>query len=159
MLSDRPLSLEMLSSVSLAFAASTYLHFATASPVYMNSDINIRATYNCTNLRADPSTLCWTELGLSDYLADWNRTTPTCKATNNDDGANCCTSDEPWTTCFLRLAYGTAGTDCSTINIQTCKLAQLSPDLNSSIAPKVAYVVRNIIEINNLFTSYYTGES
>lgn len=149
----------MLSSVARVFAASACLHFATASPVYMDSEINIRATYNCTDLRADPSTLCWTELGLSDYLADWNRTTPTCKATGNDDGANCCTSDEPWTTCFLRLAYGTAGTDCSTINIQSCNLAQLSPNLKSSIAPKVAYVVRNIIEINNLFTSYYTGES
>lgn len=148
----------MPSLVVLVFAASACLHFAAASPVYMNSEINIRATYNCTDLRADPSTLCWTELGLSDYIADWNRTTPTCKATGNDDGANCCTSDEPWTTCFLRLAYGTAGTDCSTINIQACHLAQLSPNLKSSIAPKAAYVVRNIVEINNIFTSYYTGE-
>lgn len=149
----------MLSSITLIFAASAYLPFAAASPVYTESEINIRATYNCTNLRADPSTRCWTELGLSNYLADWNRTTPTCAATGNGDGSNCCTFGEPWTMCFLRLAYGSAGSDCSVINIQTCRLGQLNPDLKSSIAPKVAYVVRNIMGINNLFTSYYTGES
>ena len=152
----------MLSSLSLVFAASTCLHFAVTSPVYIDSEVanlGTRATYNCTDLQADQSIRCWTELGLSDYVVGWNQTTPTCRATGNDDGANCCVSDEPWTTCFLRLSYGTAGTDCSIIDPQACVLDSLSPNLDPSIAPKVAYVVWNIIQINNLFTTYYTGES
>ena len=152
----------MHSSLPWIFAVSAYLRLTTASPLHTDPsivDINIRATYNCTDLRAEPSFRCWDELDLSDYLVGWNRTTPTCQATGSagNDGASCCAPQEPWTRCFLRLSYGAAGSDCSTINSQSCALHQLSSKLDQSIAPKVGYVVRNIVAINNLFTSYYVG--
>ena len=154
----------MLSSLLATFAGSAYLHLTAASP--LNSDpsianLNTRATNNCTDLRAAPSTACWDELDIAGYLAGWNKTTPVCQATGaaTNDGSGCCAPNEPWTTCFLRLAYGTAGTDCSTFNVQSCTLNTLSPKLDPSVAPKVGYVVRNIVVINNLFLSYYTSKS
>ena len=125
------------------------------------ANLDTRATYNCTDLRAEPSTVCWDELDMAGYLAGWNKSTPICQTTGGaeNDGSGCCAPNEPWTTCFLRLSYGAAGTDCSTINSQSCILNQLSPDLDKSIAPKVGYVVRNIVVINNLFSTYYTGKS
>ncbi len=151
----------MLSSLSLILAASACLHSAAASPIYTDSstaNLETRNTYNCTNLRADPSPICWDELDISDYLAGWNRITPTCEVSGGD-GSNCCTSEEPWTTCFLRLSYGAAGSDCTTVNLQECTLRPLSPNLDASIAPKVGYVVRNIVAINSLFVSDYQGTS
>ena len=155
----------MLFSLLGTFAASAYLHLTAASPLYSNpsiANLDTRATYNCTDLRAEPSPVCWDELDIAGYLAGWNKTTPICQevgdATEND-GSGCCAPNEPWTTCFLRLSYGAAGTDCSTMNVQSCTLNPLSPTLDKSIAPKVAYVVRNIVVINNLFSSYSTSKS
>ena len=154
----------MLSSLPWTFAASAYLHLTAASPLSPDPsmpNLDTRATYDCTDLRAEPSTVCWDELDIAGYLAGWNKSTPICQATGGaeNDGSGCCAPNEPWTTCFLRLSYGATGTDCSTINSQSCILNQLSPDLDKSIAPKVGYVVRNIVVINNLFLTYYTGKS
>ena len=155
----------MLSSLLWTFAASAYLHLTAASPLYPDpsiANLDTRATYNCTDLHAESSTLCWDELDIAGYLAGWNKTTPICQATGGaaeNDGSGCCAPNEPWTTCFLRLSYGTAGTDCSIIDDQSCILTQLSPNLDRSIAPKVEYVVRNIVVINILFSSYYTCKS
>ena len=151
----------MLLSLSLIFTASAWLHLSQASPINTGSniaDVGIRDTINCTDLRAESSTLCWDQLNIYDYIAGWNRTTPTCQASVGDD-SNCCNPAEPWTTCFLRLAYGHAGSDCTGVNPQTCSLGQLSPNLDPSIAPKVGYVVRTIVSINSLFISFYRGES
>ena len=151
----------MLSSLFLIFAASSYFRFTASSPLHAESytaNLQSRDTYNCTDLSADPSTLCWDKLDIPDYLASWNRTTPSCQM-NSGDGADCCLPSEPWTTCFLRLAYGTAGTDCSGLKPQFCDLRQVSSSLDQTIAPKVGYVVRNIVGINSLFNSYAQGES
>lgn len=154
----QPLPFEMLSSFLFTLAASACLHFTAASPVYANRhtrDLKMRATSNCSSLSAN--TGCWDELDIPNYLAGWNRTTPTCQA--SDDGSNCCQSQEPWTTCFLRLAYGGTGSDCTTFNPQTCTVGPLSPNLDPSIAPMVGYVVRNIVAINSAITSYFQGKS
>ncbi len=150
----------MLSSLTWLFAASACLCFATGSPVNTHSSIaklQARNTSSCTDLEADRSTVCWDELDIPGYLAGWNQTTPTCPA--GDDGSSCCHAQEPWTTCFLRLAYGRGGADCTSINPQLCSYDQLSPSLDPSIAPKVGYVVWNIVTINSFFTSYYAGKA
>ena len=43
-----------------------------------------------------------------------------------------------------------------TINPQACELNAMS--LDRTIAPMAGYVVRNIVEINYRFTSYYYGK-
>ena len=142
------------SSVILALLAC--LHLSASSPLYPGSsvaDLDTRAIYNCADLRVTTDPRCWDELDISDYLAGWNRNTPICQATGdaNNDRAECCHPREPWTTCFLRLSYGKGGTQCVTIYPQACVLNALS-------LGAAGYVVRNIVEINYRFTSYYYGK-
>lgn len=154
----------MLSLSSLAFAALACFSIAAASPVEIDSrdsrtaKFEARQAVNCTSLTSGISTACWDELDIPSYLAEWNRTVPHCQITGGD-GTGCCHPQEPWTTCFLRLAYGNPDSDCTTLNLEQCSLNQISPDPDPSIASKVAYVVRNIVAINNLFGSYYEGGS
>ena len=150
----------MLFLLFITFAASACPQFAASSPIQTDSaitNLHTRNTYNCTDLRADPSTLCWDELNISDYLDNWNQTTPACEASGGD-GSDCCNPQEPWTNCFLRLAYGSAGFDCTKFDPQSCTLQALRSDLDPRIAPKVGYVVRNIVTIHSLFVSYSLGE-
>lgn len=92
---------------------------------------------------------CWDTLQLSAWLDNWNKTTPTCDA-NGGNGTDCCgpanNPDEPWTTCFLRLALGNSDYDCTQINDQACSLEgfQLNPDYLPSQRAQVRYIVRNI---------------
>lgn len=151
----------MLSLSFLVVAASACLHSAAASPVYTDSNVGYletRQAADCTNTRAASNAACWDILDLSDYLAGWSRTTPTCEASGGD-AADCCQPAEPWSTCFLRLAYGRPGSDCTQLQIQGCTLGLLNPDLDPSIVSKVRYVVQSIVTINSLFVSYYQGES
>ena len=101
-------------------------------------------------MSADFDESCWATLGLSDYLLDpvtgWNVTTRRCSLVEDDtdsDGSDCCKIGEPWSKCFLHLAHGVAGSDCSEINAQMCSW---DPTLavDPSIAPQVRYVMRNI---------------
>ena len=106
-----------------------------------------RDGYNCTSPGSNFNAACWAELNLSDYLLNpvtgWNHTTPICGPTQ--DGSTCCNSDETWTKCYLRLAFGHDGYDCSQINPQKCSYqSSLSPNLNASILPQVNYIVENI---------------
>ena len=146
--------------------ASIFIPFATASPFHSNhqpSSLEVRQNKACTDIRAEPNADCWDHLDIPGYLNDptkgWIATTPKCSPDGGDQ-SNCCTSTEPWSTCFLRLARGTPGADCSTINQQSCTLDnQLDPRLDPSIVVKVGYVVRSIESIGNLFINYYSGES
>ena len=150
----------MISLSFLVFAASTSFFFATASQANTVSQIaklETRQAANCSSLTGVSSTACWDELDIPGYLAEWKRTVPSCQMTGGD-GTGCCQPQAPWTTCFLRLAYGNPYSDCTTLNSQQCSLNQLSPGLGPSIASKAAYVVRNIVVINNLFGSYNEGE-
>ena len=148
-------------TLGAALAANGAL-FTTASPVQglldlltpkadpVESPIEPRQLVNCDDLSADFDESCWATLGLSDYLLDpvtgWNVTTRRCSTVDDgldNDGSDCCKIDEPWAKCFLHLAHGWAGMDCSEINAQMCtwdpKMA-----VHPSIAPKVRYVMRNI---------------
>lgn len=111
-----------------------------------------RYTYDCTDLKAAFDSRCWAELDLTAYLTDpvtgWNHTVRQCGAgdtARNDDGADCCKPNEPWTTCFLRLAHGTPGQDCSQINAQFCSYQSgLDPNIRPDLQPKVQYIMKNI---------------
>lgn len=111
-----------------------------------------RATYNCTDLQAAFDQRCWVELGLSGFLMDpnegWNHTVRICgtsESAENNDGSDCCKPGEPWTTCFLRLAHGTPGQDCSQINSQFCSYqSHLDPGLPEAVKPQYQYIMKNI---------------
>ena len=110
--------------------------------------LQIRQTVNCTDLKASFDSSCWTALGLSDYLeypeTGWMFTTPKCSEGQSAD--NCCEPDQPWSTCYLRLAHGYPGQDCSEINPQACTWdSTLAVD--PRIAAEVRYVTRNIYSI------------
>ena len=125
--------------------------FVASSPIPEVS-LQSRQTINCTDLKASFDSSCWTTLGLSDYLeypeTGWMFTKPIC--TEGQSGANCCKPDQPWSTCYLRLAHGYAGQDCSEINPQTCTWdSTLAVD--PSIAAEVRYVTRNIY---SMFTPF-----
>ena len=104
---------------------------------------------NCAGGSAAPyDEFCWSSLGLSGWLKEWNATAPRCGSF--DDGTKCCgpnkNTNESWSTCFLRLALGDSDFDCTQINEKSCSLEgfRLSASANSSNAPQLRYVVRNI---------------
>lgn len=107
-----------------------------------------RDTYNCTDLEAAFDSTCWLELNLTTYLFQWNATTRVCsdvQSPEDNDGSNCCMPNEPWTTCYLRLAHGAPGQDCSQINPQACTYSStLNPYMDPSIKPMVQYIMKNI---------------
>lgn len=109
---------------------------------------------DCTVLNQgfDPS--CWSVLGLSKYLDNWNKTTPVCTANN---GNGCCNPDELWSNCFIRLATnGLRTDDCSIIN-KACasEPTYAEEQVTSVIAPEVYYIVHSIYYMNDFFTSWY----
>lgn len=122
------------------------------------SDLDIRQVVTCTDLKASFDSSCWKALNLGGYLNDpetgWNRTAAICSG--DEDDAACCLPTEPWTTCYLRLAHGFPGTDCSEINAQDCSY---NPSLavDASIAPYVAYTMKTIYAINDLFTTWFNA--
>ena len=135
---------------SIVLGSSVLLtSLAAASPL-----LNQRQRSNCVNPAAVFSSSCWDTLDIPNYLNNWIKTTPTC-----EDGRSCCIADEPWSTCFLRLAHGVAGADCSEISSNTCSWdPTLAPDLPPAIKPQVTYVMRNIYVINSLFTTLSSGK-
>ena len=135
-------------SVVAATPIQGFLHMFrhTSSP----QPLEERQVYNCTDPQADFAEQCWSQLGLSDYLMNpttgWNVTTPMCSTADDgtdSDGSNCCKPDQPWTTCYLHLAHGFAGDDCSTINTGSCSYDHTLA-VDPRIAPQVRYVMRNI---------------
>lgn len=157
----------MLSSYSLLIALSARLAFfaaaaaaaAPSSPANLNTRQTAAATAanDCASPTGIVSSPCWDTLDIPAYLTDWNRSVPVCPA-NSGDASACCRPAEPWTTCFLRLAYDAPGSDCATLDAQTCALSRVSPGLDPSTAPKAEYVVWSIVGINALFSTYNQGK-
>lgn len=118
--------------------------FVDSSPL-PKPDLDIRQFVNGTDLKASFDSSCWNtfslEVNLNDPETGWNRTAAIC--TSDDDDAACCLPTEPWTTCYLRLAHGFPGTDCSEINAQDCSYAP-SLAVDPRIALYVAYTVKTI---------------
>ena len=119
--------------------------FIDSSPLPIPDSVDTRQVVNCTDLKASFDSSCWETLNLEGYLNDpetgWNRTAAICAG--DEDDAACCLPTEPWTTCYLRLAHGFPGTDCSEINAQDCSY---NPSLavDPRIAPYVAYTMKTI---------------
>ena len=94
------------------------------------------------------------------------------------NGIGCCYPGEPWSSCFLRYGWGQPGSNCTTIDPQHCAWSQpahctfkmgyllhifsnvplVSPSLDPWEAARVRYVMWNIYQINDLFTTYFTGK-
>lgn len=71
---------------------------------------------NCTDLSSSTGATypsCWDSLGMMLWMFHWNSTTKTCEP------------GEIWSTCFLRLAYGSAGYDCSMLGSLNCTAPRL----------------------------------
>ena len=104
---------------------------------------------NCNGTSATPfDSSCYATLGISDWLKNWNKTVPTCSA--DQDGSTCCgpsgSPNEPWSTCFLRLALADSGHDCTTIKIKNCELEgfKLASSVNASDMAQTRYVIWTI---------------
>lgn len=104
------------------------------------SNLDVRAV-SCNNTGSVYDNSCWQTLGLTSWLSSWQARP--CGA--EDDGSNCCEANDNWSTCFLRLAKGEDGYNCSEINNGFCSFdPKLSSTLNPEIVPMVHYVVKNI---------------
>lgn len=74
------------------------------------------STPNCTDLSSSTGATypsCWDTLQMNQWMFNWNLTTTACEV------------GEIWSTCFLRLAYGSAGYDCSTLGSLNCSAPRL----------------------------------
>ncbi|KAL9128212.1 MAG: hypothetical protein Q9175_007570 [Cornicularia normoerica] len=131
--------------------------FIDSSPL-PKPDLDIRQVVNGTDLKASFDSSCWNtfnlEVNFNDPETGWNRTAAIC--TGDDVDAACCLPIEHWTTCYLRLAHGFPGTDCSEINAQDCSyVPRLAVD--PRIAPYVAYTVKTIYATNDLFITWFNA--
>ncbi len=131
-----------LRSTLLFVALSGHYALISASPLLPRQQ-----THNCTDLHAIYDSRCWAELGMVDFLTDpktgWNTSTKTCD--KSTDGANCCLLNEAWSTCFMRLALGSPGHDCSQINSQACTFQVASAgQVDPALQPKYQYALKAI---------------
>lgn len=151
--------------IRLAAVALACLSFASTSPVYADahfSTLQARQAADCLNLQAPQNYSCWDQLDITDYLTSWNVTTPVCSTSNAGNGSNCCVASEPWSTCFLRLATGSSGLDCtSLINSSPinnpCLPGPTSSTLPPDIAAKASYVVSSLASIFEVFLNLADG--
>lgn len=104
-----------------------------------SSPMNIQAT-------------CWSQLQISKYLLQWVKAHQTCKT--GGGVTDCCIAGETWSTCFLRLAYGSRyaayGMNCTEFN--GCQEPPLAPSLPDGITIQQFYVLNGIYAINALLS-------
>ncbi|KAF6220408.1 hypothetical protein HO133_002840 [Letharia lupina] len=97
---------------------------------------------DCTDLSSSTGAMypsCWDSLQMNQWMFNWNFTTKTCE------------QGEIWSTCFLRLAYGSAGFDCSTLGSLNCSAPRLGGPVTDA---HVFYGAFNIYAINTYFTTW-----
>lgn len=87
-----------------------------------------------------------------------NETTPTC--TGNQDGTDCCTNQESWETCFLRLSTGLGDFryDERSGNFCNQSIINVRPDLESPARDQARYVNGAICYMHSFFASFYDSE-
>lgn len=127
-----------LRSVGFSFSLLGHHMFSAASPLAP------RATFNCTDPAATYDDLCWTELGMVDFLSDraaeWG---PNRRLCDSDDD-NCCQPDEAWSTCMLRTVFG-GNQDCTQIDARKCIMqVEHNQNLPFALRPKYRYAVYTI---------------
>ena len=119
-------------------AALVAATLVSPSPI-STSHLQRRQSVNCTDPNAITSGSCWEGLHLAEYLTEWNEKRPICSTINGtpEDGAHCCAFNEPWSTCFIRLAMGNHGYNCIHINEGICP----NFEVDASTAPEVRYIL------------------
>ncbi len=123
------------------FAISFFVSRFSITNVLASPLVQVRDSSGCSNLAASYDDSCWETLGLTEYLSGW--TAPACGP--GEDGSTCCHPSDNWSTCYLRLAKGQDGYNCSEINNGFCTFdPNLSPTLDPSIIPQAHYIVKNI---------------
>ena len=147
----------MLSSFQFIILASAAFSLTEAIPQETGLT-HVPQPVNCTDVSpsAGYNSSCWDQLKVPSYLTEWQATTPTCMVGSTSNTV-CCKVTEYWANCFLRLATGVTGGDCSVLGAPSCNYsAEINPSLLSSpTAPQIRYVVREIIAINEFFDVYY----
>ena len=104
----------------------------SATTAHNSSATHLSSTPNCTNLGSITGATypsCWNSLGMFEWMMKWNTSTTTCKP------------QEIWSSCFLRLAYGSAGYDCSTLGSLNCTVPRLGGPVTD---PHIFYGAYNI---------------
>lgn len=113
------------------------------------TDLETRQSLNCNDLAAPFDSSCWGTSGLNvpDFLRRWKQNTPTCQgvySTNATENTTaCCTQQESWSICFLRIAYRKSGYDCSEINLGSCTWTLANIQGTTNVGP-TNYALRNI---------------
>lgn len=148
----------MLHSYQFIWATSL-IYLAGCSPVIQSrspSSLRPRQAEDCRGLQSIPNSACWDTLNITQYLNDsttgWAKTTPTCQPGAED--SNCCHQGEAWSTCFLRLAGGPAGADCTAVDQGLCQGTAVFANLAPSIRAQVRYVLIGILKIHDLFMTW-----
>lgn len=147
----------LLSLITVANAIG--LVFSLPSFHLNNHGLDARVPVACSNALDDLSSSCWQTLKVGDYLTRWNKTTPTCDAAHGD-GKGCCSPDESWANCFLRLGTGIAGYDCTSISRSPfcpVNVQKVDPNLGQDIKAQVSFVLRTIFSVRLYFGSTSDG--
>ena len=115
-------------SLTIAVATTT----ATAQPL---PDL---AT--CADVSSQIYPSCWDTLGMDDWIVNWNKVTTTCN------------KGEMWSSCFMRLAFGETGHDCSTLGSLNCTAPELGQTPTEAHAFYGAYNIYGMY--NHLFLPF-----
>lgn len=128
-----------------------YAHLAKRSAeIY---ELEKRQQVNCTDPYALFFTDCWKILNMKDYLVapgtGWINTVRYCQnsggVNSDNDGSNCCVANEPWSTCYLRLAIPGSAHDCTSPSGGRCTDGMINDiKVDPRIYPYVRYTVKNI---------------
>ena len=153
----------MHSTLTVTTLCACMLSFAHALPF---TDLQSRQTDDeCSSAAQVYRASCWDEFDVSTYLQNWNQTYSKTTCGTVEDPLDCdtgrtCLSDEPWSSCYLRLALQKAGESCLSLDGQGCDAnSKLDPYLAPSILSQVRYTVRSIYMVESFFGSYFTGKS
>lgn len=112
----------------------------TARPLRIRQELN----ESCIDLTAPLTQECYQEMEISQYLISWPLT-------------NLCDIGELWSTCFIRLATGKSGVDCTTLDSTLCNLQGLDLVVDPSIKPVVRYVIATIQNVQWFFSKLAAG--
>lgn len=148
-------------ALSVIIGSAWISAIAALTPGNSGSYLEVRSELvgaECTS-PTNISVTCWYQLEIPAYLTQWAATHPTCISAANE--TDCCISGEPWSTCFMRLAYAfdssryaLYGLNCT--GFGTCQEPPLAPpflpSLPSGITIQEFYVLNTIYAINALFT-------
>ncbi|KAL8849323.1 MAG: hypothetical protein Q9221_005674 [Calogaya cf. arnoldii] len=101
-------------------------------------------TDTCFNLTAPLSEDCYQMMNVGEYLITWPL-------------SNMCEVGELWSMCYIRLATGKSGVDCTNLDSPSCDVEivkALMPNVDASIAPLVRYVIASMQNVYLFFREW-----